>query len=278
MLSYTCIILLIFNLNLGCTNFLPVFQDKHIDCGLTSRLLSEIICHDKSTVSHISYILFKIEIDSKRAPNLFYNASKVTPSQLLKKNIEEFKIYQLLIDCGMPVKAEEIVCAVRTLPDSKREIIKLLVSKCEDPSGLPVYEKAIHVAMERNKKQFIAILAEVLIMAMLSAIIFILTPLNATQACFHLLNEEGDISFKKDLHSKALDRYTKALDYTSKYNDKKDKVEALTKCIDASFKLQVYSDAYTYCTKLVKLDPWNSKVRSYSYNTIALSSKCTIMA
>ena len=55
------------------------------------------------------------------------------------------------------------------------------------------------------------------------------------------------------------------MDYTSKYNNKKDKVEGLIKCIDASFTLQMYSDAYTYCTKLVKLDPWNSKVRSYSY-------------
>ena len=197
----------------------------------------------------------------------------MTPSQLIKKDIEEFKIYQLLIDCGMPVKAEEIVCAVRMLPDSKQEIIKLLVSKCEDPGGLPMYEEAIHVAMERRKKQFIAILAKVLIMSMLSAIILILTPLNALQTCFHLLSEEGDISSKKDLHFKALDRYTKALDYTSKYNNKKDKVEALTKCIDASFTLQMYSDAYAYCTKLMKLDPWNSKVRSYSYNTIALSSK-----
>ena len=154
-----------------------MFQDKHIDCGLTSRLLSEIICHNKSTVSHISYLLFKIKVNSERAPNLFYNASKVTPSQLINKDVEEFKIYQLLIDCGMPVKAEEIVCAVRTLPDSKQEIIKLLVSKCEDPNDLPVYEVAIYVAMERSKKQFVAILAEVLIMAMLSAIILILTAL-----------------------------------------------------------------------------------------------------
>ena len=82
------------------------------------------------------------------------------PCQLLTKGIEEIKVYQLLIDSGMPVKAEGILHAVRKLPDSKREIIKLLVSKCQDP-GLPAYKKAIDVAVEINKKQFVAILAEV---------------------------------------------------------------------------------------------------------------------
>jgi hypothetical protein len=147
-----------------------MFKDEHIDCGLTSRLLSEVVCHDKSTVSHISHLLFKIKVNSKRTSRLFYDASKVTPSQFLEKDVKEFKIYQLLIDCGMPVKAEELVHAVRVLPDSKQEIVKLLVSKCEDPNSLPAYEKAIHVAMKSSnyKKQFVAILAEVLITGIIS--------------------------------------------------------------------------------------------------------------
>jgi tetratricopeptide (TPR) repeat protein len=71
--------------------------------------------------------------------------------------------------------------------------------------------------------------------------------------------------FTKDLYSKALHMHIKALDYTSKYNDTEHKVEALTKCTEACFKLLKYGDAYTYCTKFVKFDPWNSKVGSYSY-------------
>ena len=82
----------------------------------------------------------------------------------------------------------------------------------------------------------------------------------AMQVCFHLLNKEGDIYFQQDLYSNALDKCIQALGYTSKYNNKEHKIIALTKCIEACLKLQKCSDAYIYCTKLLKLDPWNSKV------------------
>lgn len=80
------------------------------------------------------------------------------------------------------------------------------------------------------------------------------------QACFHLLNKEGDTYFQQELHSKALDKRKQALGYTSKYNNKGHKVVALTKCIKACFKLQKYSDAHIYCTRLVMLDHLNSEV------------------
>ena len=86
------------------------------------------------------------------------------------------------------------------------------------------------------------------------------------QVCFHLLDEEGDDYFQQDLHSNAFDRHIRALGYTSKYNNKEHKVVALTKCIKACLKLQKFSDAYKYCTKLVTLDPLSSEVGACVYN------------
>ena len=60
----------------------------------------------------------------------------------------------------MPVMAEDIAYAVHVLPDSKHDIIKLLVSNCRNP-GLSEYENASEVALKSNKKQFISILSEV---------------------------------------------------------------------------------------------------------------------
>ena len=138
-----------------------MLEDKHIDSGFTSKLLLAVISHDESTRFHINHLLFKIKVDSQRASNLFYNASKVTPSQLLKKGVEEFKVYKLLIDYGMPVMAEDIVHAVHMLPDSKHTVINLFISNCKDPS-LSAYEKVSEAALKSNKKQFMAILSEVL--------------------------------------------------------------------------------------------------------------------
>ena len=123
----------------------------------TSQLLTKLVAHESSTGKHLDYLLFKIKIDSKRVPNLFYNASKVSPSQLLKKNIRELKVYEVLVDYGMLVTAEDIACAVDMLPNSKLQLMKLLVAKCKDTDG-PAYDKAIEAATKSNKKQFIAAL------------------------------------------------------------------------------------------------------------------------
>ena len=141
----------------GHTRLLPTFKDKHVDSGFTSQLLTELVAHESSTEEHINYLLFKIKIDSKRPPNLFYNASKVSPSQLLKKKIREIKVYETLMDYGMPVTAEDIAYAVHVLPYSKLELMKLLVAKCEDSNGA-AYDKAIEVAIKSSKKQFITVL------------------------------------------------------------------------------------------------------------------------
>lgn len=141
----------------GHTRLLPTFKDKHIDSGFTSQLLYELITHESSTSEHINYLLFKVKVDSKRAPHLFYNASKVSASQLLKKSVRELKAYELLIDYGMPVMAEDIAYAVHVLPNSKHELLKLLVNKCEDCSG-GAYDKAVETSLKANKKQFISVL------------------------------------------------------------------------------------------------------------------------
>ena len=65
------------------------------------------------------------------------------------------KVYEVLVDYGMPVMAEDITYAVRALPDSRLELMKLLVAKCKDAEG-PAYEKAITTATKSKKKQFIA--------------------------------------------------------------------------------------------------------------------------
>ena len=116
-------------------------------------------------------------------------------------------------------------------------------------------------------------------MALLSIIqlILILISLNAAQICSCLLNEEGDTFSQKNQYSKALDKYIQALSYTSKYNDKEQKVVALTKCTETCFKLQQYSDAYTYCTKLVKINPLNSKVGIQCLCVIVKFHTCAIM-
>ena len=105
----------------GHTRLLPVLKDKHIDSRFTSQLLTELVSHESSTSEHINYLLFKIKIDSKRAPSLFYNASKISPSQLLKKSIRELKVYEVLVDYGMPVMAEDIAyaCLLYTSPSPR---------------------------------------------------------------------------------------------------------------------------------------------------------------
>ena len=66
-------------------------------------------------------------------------------------------MYELLVDYGMPVKAEDIAYAVHVLPNSKHELLKLLVNNCDD-CGDVAYNKAVETATKANKKQFIAIL------------------------------------------------------------------------------------------------------------------------
>ena len=66
-------------------------------------------------------------------------------------------MYELLIDYGMPVMAEDIAYAVHVLPNSKHELMKLLVSKCED-CGDAAFEKAVDTAVKGNKKQFVTAL------------------------------------------------------------------------------------------------------------------------
>lgn len=81
----------------------------------------------------------------------------MTPSQLLKKSIRELKVYELLIDYGMPVMSDDIAYAVHVLPNSKHELLKLLVNNCDNCSG-GAYEKAVETAVKANKKKFIAVL------------------------------------------------------------------------------------------------------------------------
>lgn len=65
----------------------------------------------------------------------------MTPSQLLRKNIRDLKVYKLLVDYGMPVTSEDVAYAGQVLPKSKRDLVKFLVSKCEDSGGV-VTDKA----------------------------------------------------------------------------------------------------------------------------------------
>ena len=57
----------------------------------------------------------------------------------------------------MPVMAEDVAYAVHVLPNSKHELLKLLVNNCEDCGGA-AYDKAVETAVKANKKQFIAVL------------------------------------------------------------------------------------------------------------------------
>ena len=139
----------------GHTRLLPTLRDEQIDSGFTSQLLYEVINHQNSKATHINYLLFNIKVDSKRDPKLFYNASAISASQVLKKGVTETRVHELLIDYGMKIKSEDMACAIRVLPHSKFRLLELYHFKCEN-KGPPGMEKSIDEAMMSRRKELFA--------------------------------------------------------------------------------------------------------------------------
>ena len=137
-------------------------NNKEIHSEFTTQLLTELIAHRSCTEDHINYMLCEVVVNVRRCHGWICTASKISPSQLLKKGITKKLLYQKLVDFGMIVMAEDIVCAVCELQKvNKVDLMKLLIAQCKDYNKT-VYNEAIDIATKnkKNSKQFIVALKE----------------------------------------------------------------------------------------------------------------------
>ena len=68
--------------------------------------------------------------------------------------MRELKCFELLVEYGMPIKSEDVTCAVVVLPNSNLDILKFLVTKCKE-YGVAVFDKAVAAAKKYNNQQFV---------------------------------------------------------------------------------------------------------------------------
>ena len=137
------------------TAILPPLTDDHIKCGLSSKILKEAFIDPDSNSEHLEFLLFDMEIASFVRP--YYDASSLSPSTLLRKNIYIFRLYEKLVEYGMHISSEDVNLAVNVLPANKLKLLKLLVSKClsDSVAEQDMLEKACESASRLNKRAFL---------------------------------------------------------------------------------------------------------------------------
>ena len=127
--------------------------------GFTSILIKEASKHLTLSPEIMEYLLLEMEVDSS---NPHFDASSLSVTQLLKKDINNVKIYEKLLYYSMPVTAEDVYTAVHQLPNNKLglNLVKLLISNCtcEDKS---VFKKAYELATKLNKTLFVEFLRDI---------------------------------------------------------------------------------------------------------------------
>ena len=80
------------------------------------------------------------------------------------------------------------------------------------------------------------------------------------QAFFDQLEEEGNNYYQQGMYHEALEKYMKALKYSSRQNTKEQIASIRANCTMACIKQQMYGEAYTHCMEWIKMDPKNHKV------------------
>ena len=107
------------------------------------ELFQELLFRREARAEH-----FKLVVNCMPA----IDASQVQFSVLLKKKFTDRNSLERLFEMGMTVKKDNIEAAVKLLPESEIDTLKLLVSKCSSRDFDQALKEAIHV----NKDRFAA--------------------------------------------------------------------------------------------------------------------------
>lgn len=116
-------------LDIEQTESLPPLDDHYVKTGLLSKMLEEAFKDPNSTFEHIGFLLFDMEIHSLIS-TLHFDASSLSPSTLLQKNIFVYRLYEKLVECGMPVTGEDVKLALSMLPAENLKLFTFLISQC----------------------------------------------------------------------------------------------------------------------------------------------------
>ena len=100
------------------------------------------------------FLLFGLKFDCSVSDSREYNASKISPRQLLRKKIVDVKIYKKLVHSGMQVKVEDVAYAVNNMVKPQLKLVDLLVDSCKyEYSDREAYDEVIKGAVHTKQKR-----------------------------------------------------------------------------------------------------------------------------
>lgn len=92
------------------TDLIPTLGKPYVSCGFTTKLLTEAVNNPSSKLEHIEFLLF--DLNFVDCPKPRFNASSVSVSALLRKEMFSLEIYKELIECGTRIAGESIAIYV----------------------------------------------------------------------------------------------------------------------------------------------------------------------
>ena len=121
---------------------------------LTTQLLQELLSKPETTQKHIQCIILP-----KGASKPQFNGTSVNLSDVLKKGVTDVNVLERLFQMGMDVTEGDVQLAVECLPDTRVDILKLIISKYDEVS-IACLNKMCKLAMNVKKMKFIACFIE----------------------------------------------------------------------------------------------------------------------
>ena len=102
------------------TSMLPDLRDG-VASGFSVQLFNELLSREDTKTKHLKFLVFEIIS--------VFNASSIALSQLLRKSIVSKKFLRKMFELGMVANDEDVKVAVETLPDTRLDILELIISK-----------------------------------------------------------------------------------------------------------------------------------------------------
>lgn len=222
------------------TDLIPTLGKPYVNCGFTTKLLTEAVNNPSSKLEHIEFLLF--DLNFVDCPKPRFNASSVSVSALLRKEMFSLEIYKELIECGTRIAGEDVNVAINLIPPNKLNLFKLLVSKYPvDQGETDTMVAFCDSAKKLNKQSFLEILK------------------NNMMLSYPILKQEGNALFSRGNYEQALGKYFEALKYCRERNMTEEMSIIRANCAQACLKLQLFSDAFTHSSECIRLNKNNHK-------------------
>ena len=133
---------------------LPVLTDADVRSGFSTKVLKMMVSRSDIDEKHVKFLVLDMHISSQ-CPH--FDASQIEVAGLVKKRFIDRQLLQELFKLGMQVREEDILEAVKSLPESNTGMSTLDLILANSSALSPnSFDKALQAASKAKKEQFVS--------------------------------------------------------------------------------------------------------------------------